>query len=108
MKKIIFFALGLMLTVGAFAQSTENAEKKELRKDIRAKRADNKEAAKDASKLKFKKAHEEREDAQAHNKDEHRHADNLKKQGVKHPISKAKHEIHEQHEQNEAAKKKED
>ena len=110
MKKSIILAAGLMLTIGAFAQTTPRQEDKKedskaLRDDIKEKRKDNKEVAKDVTHLKLKEAKKEHREVVADKKAMHRDAKHLKKEhGVKHPIRRAKHQIHEQHEANESAK----
>ena len=85
----------LVITMGTFAQTPEKKEEsKMLRKDIKAKKAENHEMVKDATKLKIHEAKEEHKEAVADKKAIHRHADNLKDMGVHHPVQRAKHQIH--------------
>jgi hypothetical protein len=99
MKKLLFILLGVTFTTLTFAQTEpKKVEEKQLRKDIRGKREENKETVKDASRLKLKDAKEEHKDSRVYKKAQKRHATALKRKGVKHPVSRAKHQIHAQDE----------
>jgi hypothetical protein len=104
MKKISFLLVFLTVTVCAFAQSAEKRElvkkeeSKNLRHDIRAKRAENHEAVKDASHLRLKEAKTDHQYARADKKAQKVHASRLKRHGVKHPVVRAKHQIRAQDE----------
>lgn len=95
MKKTLILILGVILTHISFAQTTpKKVEEQQLRNDIRGKRAENKETVKDASHLKLKDAAADHKNAKIEAKAAKRHAKHLKKKGVKHPINRAKHQIH--------------
>ncbi|HWK07010.1 MAG TPA: hypothetical protein VNS58_25420 [Puia sp.] len=99
MKKLLFILLGGTLTSLGFAQTTpKKVEEKELRHDIREKREEKHEVGKDLAHLNIKKARADHKDVVTEKKAEHRHAAQLKRQGVKHPVSRAKHQIHAQDE----------
>jgi hypothetical protein len=104
MKKISFLLVFLTVTVCAFSQSAEKRElvkkeeSKNLRHDIRAKRANNHEAVKDAGHLKLKEASTDRKYAMEHKRAQNVHAKRLQHHGVKHPVARAKHQIHAQDE----------
>jgi hypothetical protein len=104
MKKISVLLVCLTLTVCAFSQTAEHKEavkkeeSKDLRGDIRAKRTENHLAAKDASRLKLKRASDRRRIARADKAAQNRNAARLKRRGVHHPVARAKHQIHAQDE----------
>lgn len=99
MKKIIFLILGAALTTVSVAQTTpKKVEEKRLRHDIREKREENHEVGKDLTHLKFKKAQADHKDVVTEKNAMDRHAAQLRKRGVKHPIARAKHQIHAQDE----------
>lgn len=99
MKKLLFILLGVTFTTLTFAQTEpKKVEEQQLRKDVRGKRAENKETAKDASHLKLKDAKADHKNSRVYKKAQKRHATALKRKGVKHPVSRAKHQIHAQDE----------
>jgi hypothetical protein len=99
MKKVFFFLFGLALTSVAVAQTTEKKEEmKHLKKNVREKREENHEVNKDVTHLNFKAAKADHKDKVAEKRAAHTHADRLKNEGVKHPMAKAKHQIHAQDE----------
>jgi hypothetical protein len=99
MKKALMFLLGTILTTLTFAQTTpKKVEEKQLRTDIRDKRAENKEVTKDVAHLRLKDAKAEHRDVVADKKAIRHHSNQLKRRGVKHPVSRAKHQIHAQDE----------
>ncbi len=99
MKKSIFLILGIAITTASIAQTTpKKEEEKHLRNDIREKREENHEVAKDVSHLKFKNARADHKDAMTEKKAMHRDASKLRRRGVKHPITRARHQIHAQDE----------
>ncbi len=99
MKKLLALFIGVALTHISFAQTTpKKVEESQLRKDVRGKRAEDKETVKDASHLRLKEAKADHKNAVVEKKAMNRHAKHLKKKGVKHPVSRAKHQIHAQDE----------
>ena len=99
MKKLLFLLLGAGLTTISFAQTTpKKVEEKELRHDIREKREEKHEVGKDVTHLNIKKAKADHKDVVTEKKAERRHAAQLRRHGVKHPVSRAKHQIHAQDE----------
>lgn len=99
MKKTLFFILGAFLTTAAFAQTeTKKQDESHLRTDIREKKEEKHEVAKDVDHLNFKAAKADHKDVVTEKKAIHRHATRLKNRGVKHPINRAKHQIHAQDE----------
>jgi hypothetical protein len=99
MKKLLFVILGATLTSISFAQTTpKKVEEKQLRHDIRERREENHEVAKDVSHLNLKKAKADHKDVVTEKKAIRHHSAQLKRRGVKHPVSRAKHQIHAQDE----------
>lgn len=99
MKKLLFILFGATLTTLTFAQTTpKKVEEKELRHDIREKREEKHEVGKDVTHLKVKKAMADHKDVVTEKKAQNRHAAQLRRRGVKHPVSRAKHQIHAQDE----------
>jgi hypothetical protein len=99
MKKIMLLALGVTLATISFAQTTPKKEdEKNLRTDIRAKRADNHQVGKDVGHLNLKDAKGDHRVVKSDKKAIHRNTARLKSRGVKHPIVRAKHQIHAQDE----------
>jgi hypothetical protein len=99
MKKLSFVIMGLALTTISFAQTTpKKTEEKQLRNDIREKHEENHEVAKDVAHLNIKKAKADHKDVVTEKKAMHHHSAQLKRRGVKHPVSRAKHQIHAQDE----------
>ena len=97
MKKLLLVAFGAMLTVGAMAQAKQE-EKKDLREDVRDKRAHKKAVRSDLAHLRFRKAHQQHEGAEAARKEEHATSKNLRAKGEEHPTREAKKIIHKQKE----------
>lgn len=99
MKKLILVAFGIALTTISFAQTTPKKEdEKHLRTDIRDKREDNHAVTKDVTHLNLKDAKVDHRYVKADKRAIHRNATRLKRRGVKHPIVRAKHQIHAQDE----------
>ena len=99
MKKVSLVILGALFATASFAQTApKKEEEKHLRTDIREKREENHEVSKDVSHLNFKAAKADHKDKVVEKKAMHRNAKRLKRRGVKHPIVKAKHQIHAQNE----------
>ena len=99
MKKLLLFLLGATLTTVSFAQTTPKKEDEQhLRTDIRDKREDNQAVTKDVTHLKLKDAKEDHKFVKSDKKDIHRRTTILKRRGVKHPVVRAKHQIHAQDE----------
>jgi hypothetical protein len=104
MKKLVLFLFSAALVTGAaMAQTAKQEEKKDLREDIRDKRAHKKAVRNDVAHLRFRKAHQQHEGKVEARKDQHATAKDLRAKGVEHPTRDAKKVIHKQHE---AAEKK--
>jgi Ni/Co efflux regulator RcnB len=98
MKKVLFMLLGVTLTAGAMAQTAEKKqevkkEMKDLHKDVKEKREEKKEMGKALTHGKFKKAIHERKDVRAQKRHINKDAEELEEKGVKHPVTKVKHQI---------------
>ena len=96
MKKALFvlFGIGLALTTMAQTQViSKQEEKKEIKSDIKVKRAHKKAAVKNLAKLKIKKAGKEQDVVNAKRKEIHQDAKDLRAVGVKHPTRDAKKAI---------------
>jgi hypothetical protein len=88
MKKVLFVLLGIGITMGAIAQTkviSKRPEEKEIKSDIKVKRAHKKAAVKNLSKLKIKQAGKEQDVVNAKRKEIHQDAKDLRAVGVKHP-----------------------
>lgn len=102
MKKITLTLLIAFLTAGVFAQTTtpssdKKQDMKDMRKDIKDVRHD-----KAVRNRELKNGHpiaakNETKDIRADKKDIHSDAKDLKQDGVKHPVKRAKRQIHRQH-----------
>jgi hypothetical protein len=101
MKKFVFLLItGVALATGAIAQSSDvKDDKKDLKNSIRDKQAEKKDTRKDVGHLKIKSAMKENKEVGQDRRTIHQQGKHLDKQhGVKHPIVKAKHEVHEEKE----------
>ena len=101
MKKILFFALGIVLTANIMAQTLQNSKKadeKDLREDIRTKRAHKKAAVKDLAHLKVKSAGKKQDLVNEDRKGIHQDTKVLRAKGVKRPTHDAKKVIRKQDE----------
>jgi hypothetical protein len=99
MKKLILMAFGIALTTISFAQTTPKKEdEKHLRTDIRDKRQDNRAVTKDVTRLHLKDAKTDHQSVKSDKTAMHRNVTRLKTRGVKHPVVRAKHQIHSQDE----------
>lgn len=95
MKKIFFLLIGATLTIGAMAQdSARKAGMKDMRKDIRDVRADKSARAADIAAGNKAAAKAETKDIKADKKDIQSDKKTLQREGVKHPIRRAKKQIH--------------
>ena len=104
MKKLLLFAFAAVMISGtAMAQTTKQEEKKELRTAVEIKRDQQKKMADDAAHLRFKKANDHKEVADAARKKQHANAQALRDKGVKHPVKAVRKQLHKEHE---AAEKK--
>lgn len=109
MKKIIFILLGVVLTTGAMAQTTEKKvqidkrkDEKELKNEIAAKKDEKKEVGNDLTHLKIGAAVKDRKEVRADRRRIHRKARHIKKyHGVEHPIIKAQKQLKEDKEKKE-------
>lgn len=100
MKKIVFLIItGLVLCTGAIAQSKDvKDDKKELKNSIKDKKEDKQETRKDLAHLKIKSAMKKNREVGRHRRSIHKQGEHLEAHGVKHPVMKEKHEIHEEKE----------
>ncbi len=101
MKKLLFLALGIGLSMTVMAQTkviSKKPEEKELKQDIKVKQAHKKAAVKDLTKLKIKQAGKEQDVVNAQRKDIHKETKELRAVGVKHPAHEAKKKIHKEKE----------
>jgi hypothetical protein len=95
MKKITFLLIGISLTVGAMAQTDphKKADMKDLRTDVREKRAASHTVNKDLSHVRVKKAVHDHKAVAKENKDIRQDSKALKNRGVSHPVAKAKRQV---------------
>jgi hypothetical protein len=99
MKKVLLFILGAALTTLTYAQTTpKKAEESDLRSDVRAKSEENHAVSKDVTHLKLKDARADHRNVVTTKKVIRRRSAQLKSRGVKHPVARAKHQIHAQDE----------
>lgn len=102
MKKAILTLFVGLLTAGAFAQTTTQAntdkkkDMKDLRKDVRDVRQDKRQRTYDLKHGDKALAKAETKDVKADKKDIKGDAKDLKKDGVKHPLKRADKQIHRQ------------
>jgi hypothetical protein len=106
MKKIVFLLItGLVLCTGAMAQSKDvKQDKQELKNSIKDKKEDKKETRTDLTHLKIKSAMNKNKEVGRHRRSIHKQGEHLEAHGVKHPVLKAKHEVHEEKEAKEDKK----
>jgi hypothetical protein len=98
MKKFIFvFVFSVSLAIGSSAQSNDvKDDKKDLKNTVRDKQEEKKDTRKDVGHLKMKSAMKENKEVGQDRRSIHQQGKHLKTQhGVKHPVAKAKHEVHE-------------
>lgn len=96
MKKLTILLLGVGLSVGAFAQTAhqeKKAEMKDLRSDVRAHKAASHKVNRDLAHVRVGKAMKDHAAVHDIKKDERSDARQLKDQGVKHPITKARRQV---------------
>lgn len=99
MKKTIIIAASMLLTMGAFAQTTTPAKSekrqdmRDLRKDIKDVHQDKKERRADIKEGDKSEVKADTRDIRADKKDIHSDRKELKQEGVKHPIKKAHRQI---------------
>ncbi|MDE3236379.1 MAG: hypothetical protein KGO81_10530 [Bacteroidota bacterium] len=100
MKKVVFFsALALILSTGVMAQdSARRAGMKDMRKDLRDIHRDKAERRKEIKEGDKAAAKADTRDIKADKKDVNSDRKELQKEGVKHPVRRAQHQIHEMHE----------
>jgi len=101
MKKAIFLLVcSAALAIGASAQSKDLKEdKKDLKNTVRDKQEEKKDTRKDVGHLKLRSAMKENKEVGKDRRSIHQQGQHLKTEhGVKHPIAKAKHEVHEEKE----------
>jgi maltose-binding protein MalE len=101
MKKVILTLMVAMFATGAFAQTTtpktdKQKDMKDLRKDTRDVRHDKRLRAKDLKSGNNEAAKAETKEIKADRKDMTHHVKDLKKDGVKHPVNRAHHQMHKQ------------
>lgn len=95
MKKLVFLLIGMSLTVAVMAQTNpqKKAEMKDLRTDVREKKAAKHQVNKDLGHVRIKKAIHDHKAVAAENKDIKRDSKSLKEKGVSHPVAKAKRQV---------------
>ncbi|NCI50554.1 hypothetical protein GWC95_11510 [Sediminibacterium roseum] len=96
MKTLLFILLGAGISMSAMAQTkviSKRPEEKEIKSDIKVKRAHKKAAIKNLAKLKIKQAGKEQDVVNAKRKEIHQDAKDLRALGVKHPTRDAKKAI---------------
>ncbi len=96
MKKVLFILLGIGITMTTMAQTkviSKTPEEKEIKSDIKVKRAHKKAAVKNLAKLKIKQAGKEQDVVNTKRKEIHKDAKDLRALGVKHPTRDAKKAI---------------
>lgn len=96
MKKLLLIAMGIGITMTGFAQTkviSKPAEQKELKHDIKVKRAHKKAAIKNLTRLKIKDAGKEQDVVNAKRKEIQQNTKELRAVGVKHPQREAKKAI---------------
>ena len=100
MKKIaILIITGLIFCTGAMAQSKDvKNDKQAIKSSIKDKKEDKKETRKDLAHLKINSAMKENKEVGRHRRSINKQGEHLEKHGVKHPITKAKHEVKEEKE----------
>jgi hypothetical protein len=103
MKKLAVMMLASLLTAGAFAQTTptpattdKKQDMKDIRHDIRDERHDKRERAADVKAGDKAAAKAETKDIHADKKDIKADAKDAKADGVKHPVRRARRQIHRQ------------
>lgn len=93
-KTIILFCIGIMFSVAAIAQNPDvKTDEKVLKNSVKDKKEDRHEAGKDLAHLKVKSAMRKRNEVRRHRKSIHKQGEHLERHGVKHPITKAKHQV---------------
>jgi hypothetical protein len=95
MKKLLILLFGISLTVSVVAQTSpaKQQEMKDLRTDVREKKAAKHKVNKDLSHVKVKKAMHDHKAVAAQNRDIRKDSRQLKSRGVKHPVAKAKRQV---------------
>jgi hypothetical protein len=93
-KTTILLCIAIVLSAGAMAQTADvKNDEKALKSSVKDKKEDRHEAGKDLTHLKVKSAIKERKEVRSHRKSIHKQGEHLEAHGVKHPISKAKHQV---------------
>jgi aspartate oxidase len=95
MKQLVVLMLGISLAASAMAQTDpqKKAEMKDLRTDVRERKAASHKVSKDWSHVRVKKAMHDHKAVARENKDINKDAKRLKRQGVDHPVAKAKRQV---------------
>ncbi|MHA4806712.1 hypothetical protein ACX0G9_01330 [Flavitalea flava] len=95
MKKVLFLLLSISIAAGAMAQTDppKKAEMKDLKTDVREKKAAKHKVNKDLGHLRLRKATKDQKVVRAENKDINKDAKRLKNRGVEHPVTKAKRQV---------------
>lgn len=95
MKKILVVLLGLSLTAGVMAQTDpkKKEEMKDLRTDVREKKAAKHKVNHDLAHVRVKKAVQDHKEVARENKDIRNDSKRLKSRGVSHPVTKAKRQV---------------
>ena len=95
MKKLLFLILGISLTASVMAQTDpqKKQEMKDLRGDVREKKAASHKVNKDLAHGRLSKATHDHKAVARENRDINRDSRRLKDQGVNHPVTKAKRQV---------------
>ena len=95
MKKLAFLLIGISLTVAVMAQTEpkKKEEMKDLRTDVREKKAASHQVNKDLGHMRVKKAIHDHKAVARENKDIRKDSKALKDRGVSHPVAKAKRQV---------------
>jgi hypothetical protein len=97
MKKLLFLLLGVGMSAGVFAQTTEHEVKKQeardMRTDVRAHKAATNKRNHDLAHARVSKAVHDQKTVSHTNKNTRVDAKMLRERGVDHPVTKAKREV---------------
>jgi hypothetical protein len=95
MKKLVVLILGISLAASGMAQTDpqKKQEMKDLRTDVRERRAASHKVNRDWSHVRVKKAMRDHKAVARENRDIDKDAKRLKRQGVDHPVAKAKRQV---------------
>ena len=93
-KTAIFLLMGVGIGHTGFSQTKDiKHDEKTLKNTVADKKEDRHEVGKDLAHLKVNKAIKERKEVRHHRRSIHQQAKHLNRHDVKHPITKAKHQV---------------